>query len=77
VSRAVCSLDQLVQYSKPLLLRDSVTALPNGIIAYKGGDLVEEIREIKKQAYFETYDIYKKFPETYFQEKKLVYLQLH
>lgn len=77
VSRAVCSLEQLVQYSKPLLLRDSVTALPNGIIAYKGGDLVEEIREIKKQAYFETYDIYKKFPETYFQEKKLVYLQLH
>ncbi|MBK6859657.1 MAG: 16S rRNA (guanine(527)-N(7))-methyltransferase RsmG [Saprospiraceae bacterium] len=77
VSRAVCSLDQLIQYSKPLLLRDAVTALPNGVLAYKGGDLTEEIREIKKKAYFETYDIHQKFPEAYFQEKKLVYLQLH
>lgn len=77
VSRAVCSLDQLVQYSKPLLLRDAVTALPNGVFAYKGGDLTEEIREIKKKAYFEIYDIHQKFPEPYFEEKKLVYLQLH
>lgn len=77
VSRAVCSLDLLIQYSKPLLLQTSVTALPNGVIAYKGGDLTEEIRDIKKKAYFEIYDIHQKFPEPYFQEKKLVYLQLH
>ncbi len=77
ISRAVCSLDQLIAYSKPLLLKESKSALPNGLIAYKGGDLIEEIKAIKKKAYFEVYDIFKKFPEEYFNEKKLVYLQLH
>lgn len=77
VSRAVTTLNQLCILCKPLVLRDSVTALPNGIIAYKGGDIKEEIKEIKSKAYYEIWNIYDEFPEDYFQEKQLIYLQLH
>ncbi|MBK6544657.1 MAG: 16S rRNA (guanine(527)-N(7))-methyltransferase RsmG [Saprospiraceae bacterium] len=77
VSRAVCSLDQLCNYSKSIIKKQSITALPNGVIAYKGGDLNEELKAIKNKAYYEIWDIYDLFPEAYFLEKKLVYLQLH
>ncbi len=77
VSRAVTTLNQLCILGKPLIKKDSVTALPNGIIAYKGGNINEEIKEIKSKAYYEIWNIYDKFPEDYFMEKQLVYLQLH
>jgi 16S rRNA (guanine527-N7)-methyltransferase len=77
VSRAVTTLAQLCTLCKPLLLKDDVTALPSGIIAYKGGDIKNELKEIKSRAYYEVWDIYDHFPEEYFLEKYLVYLQLH
>lgn len=75
ISRAVCSLAMLGQYSRHLLAKKSVCPLPNGIIAYKGGNLNAEIGEIQKQYYFEIWDIHSKFPEPYFEEKKLIYMQ--
>ncbi|MBK8954423.1 MAG: 16S rRNA (guanine(527)-N(7))-methyltransferase RsmG [Saprospiraceae bacterium] len=75
VSRAVCSLALLAQYSRHLLHNKYICPLPNGIIAYKGGDLTSEIREIQKQHYYEIWDIHTKFPNPYFEEKKLVYMQ--
>lgn len=77
VSRAVTSLEQLAVYARPLLLKNSVTAQPNGVIAYKGGDLKDEIAAIRNRAYYELWPIHEKFPEDYFLEKQLVYLQLH
>ncbi len=77
ISRAVTSLHQLCVLSKPLIRKKSITAQPNGIIAYKGGNLKPEIVEIKSKAYYEIWDIYDKFPEDYFLEKQLVYLQLY
>lgn len=75
VSRAVCSVQQLVQYSQHLLLSKPVAPLPNGILAYKGGDLSEELMPVLDHHYVEIWEIYEKFPELYFQEKKLVYIQ--
>ncbi|MBK9109281.1 MAG: 16S rRNA (guanine(527)-N(7))-methyltransferase RsmG [Saprospiraceae bacterium] len=75
ISRAVCTLSLLSQYSNDLLYKKSICPLPNGIIAYKGGDLKNEINDIQKQHYYEIWDIHSKFPEPYFIEKKLVYLQ--
>ena len=77
VSRGVTTLNQLCSLSKPLIQRDSLTALPNGIIAYKGGNLKDEIKEITSKAYYEIWNIHDIFPEDYFVEKQLVYLQLH
>jgi 16S rRNA (guanine527-N7)-methyltransferase len=77
VSRAVTTLNQLCILSKPLIRKDSVTALPNGVIAYKGGNITEEIKEIKSKAYYEIWNIRDRFPEDYFDEKYLIYLQLH
>lgn len=75
VSRAVCSLGQLTYYANHLLLKKSVCPLPNGILAYKGGDLREELQAVMKDHYTEVWDIYSRFPEEYFKEKKLVFCQ--
>jgi 16S rRNA (guanine527-N7)-methyltransferase len=77
ISRAVTRLNQLCILAKPLIKKVSITAQPNGIIAYKGGNLTEEIKEIKSKAYYEIWDIYDVLHEDYFIEKALVYLQLH
>lgn len=77
VSRGVTSLNQLCILSKPLIKKDSITALPNGIIAYKGGNLKAEIKEITSKSYYEIWNIHEQFKEDYFKEKYLVYLQLH
>jgi 16S rRNA (guanine527-N7)-methyltransferase len=77
VSRAVTTLPNLCILGKPLIKKDSITALPNGVIAYKGGAIQEEIKDIRSMAYYENWNIYQQFPEEYFKEKHLVYLQLH
>lgn len=75
VSRAVTDLAQLSLYARHLLLKNSIAAMPNGLIAYKGGNLKDELNSISSRAYLEMWSIYDKFPEDYFLEKKLVYLQ--
>lgn len=75
VSRAVTDLAQLSIYARPLLFKKSIAAMPNGLVAYKGGDLKDELNSISSRAYLETWSIYDKFPEEYFIEKKLIYIQ--
>jgi 16S rRNA (guanine527-N7)-methyltransferase len=74
VSRAVAPLKDLWQWSKPVLKKKSSNeALPNGLICLKGGDLAAEISESgTKPRLMEIADI---FPEEYFKEKYLVYVQ--
>ncbi len=76
ISRAVTQLDQLIQYARHLVQVKSVTALPNGLIAYKGGDLKDELGILPKGVYLEVWNIHDRFPEPFFEEKKLVYVQL-
>ncbi|WP_236974712.1 16S rRNA (guanine(527)-N(7))-methyltransferase RsmG [Membranihabitans maritimus] len=76
VSRAVASLQKLVNWSGPLISREGVNPIPNGLLALKGGDLKQEIAELAQGTYCEVTPITKYFNEEYFSEKKLIYVQL-
>lgn len=75
ISRAVATLHELLNWSFDKWKKEQINALPNGLIAYKGGDLNLEIKDIKKGNYIEKWDIFDKFPEPYFTEKYLIYVQ--
>lgn len=74
ISRAVAPLHQLLEWSNPLLLSKSIHALPNGLIAYKGGDLKEELNNIPSHYFAESWPIREKISEEYFETKYLVYV---
>ena len=74
VTRAVAPLDKLMAWSRKHISKDHKHALPNGLIALKGGNLKEEFKAIKKD-YYEKYIISKWFKEEYFKEKYIVYVQ--
>jgi 16S rRNA (guanine527-N7)-methyltransferase len=73
VSRAVAPLQNLWQWSRPLLKKPSATQHRNpGLICLKGGDLAAEIAESGcKPTVLEMYEI---FPEEYFKEKYLLFV---
>ncbi|MGE5357354.1 MAG: 16S rRNA (guanine(527)-N(7))-methyltransferase RsmG [Deltaproteobacteria bacterium] len=75
VTRAVASIDVLQNWCIPLLKVASVGEMPSGIFAYKGGDYRTELKKIKKTNYIEINNIYDVFPEEYFKEKVIIYLQ--
>jgi 16S rRNA (guanine527-N7)-methyltransferase len=75
VTRAVAQLDQLVKWSRHLINKQQVHALPNGFLALKGGDVREEIKALGKSQYAETNSITKFFKVAYFEEKSVVYVQ--
>ena len=75
VTRAVAKLDQLVRWSMRLIHENDQHALPNGLIALKGGDLKKEVRTVPKGNYSEVTKLQKLLPEAYFEEKSLVYVQ--
>ena len=73
--RAVASLDKLVDWSFPLIKRAQQHALPNGLIALKGGDVKSEIKALPRSAYSEVYPLSDFFDEEYYQEKYIIYVQ--
>jgi len=75
LTRGVSSIQQLLWWSRPLLKKKHTHAFPNGLIAYKGGDLRKELKEIRRGEYFEKRAIYEVFPEEYFKEKYIIYVQ--
>lgn len=74
VSRAVAPLSHLMEWSTPLLLHKSINALPNGLIAYKGGDLKEEMDQIRGRKMIDCWPLKEKLTEPYFDTKFLVYV---
>lgn len=70
VSRAVTTMPQFLQWAKPLLTKESRNPLPNGIFYLKGGDLREELKNIPH----EIFNISDFFTESFFEEKKVVYV---
>jgi len=76
VSRAVTRSKNMISLCRKNLKKESTHGLPNGIIALKGGDLKEELQEIKQSAYYESLPLKDYFEEDYFVTKSLVYIQL-
>ena len=72
VSRAVMPLPDLLKIVKKNISKEQHTALPNGIICLKGGDLQEEMRPFRNLV--EISDISKFFSEEWFKEKNIIYL---
>lgn len=76
INRAVARLQKLLGWSGKLISDRQINPIPNGLISLKGGDLREEIKEIKKQySYVEQVAISDFFEEEYFNEKYIIYVQ--
>lgn len=71
VSRAVMPQPDLVRLAKKNISSEQKNALPNGIIALKGGDLSEELKSLKSHT--EVVNIENYFKEPFFSTKKIVY----
>ena len=77
VTRAVAKLPQLWSWARPMLAQNAQHALPNGLIAYKGGTkarMKEELASLHRSVYREVFPIRDFFKDEYFWEKFLVYV---
>lgn len=72
VSRAAMPLEVLVQYSRNLFLKEQRNALPNGIIALKGGNLTEELKPYRNRV--ELAELESFLGHDYFHQKYAVFL---
>lgn len=70
VSRAVMPQPELVRLCRKNIAKEQRNALPNGVIALKGGELDEELKGMKTS---EVVDISNYFDEDFFETKKIVY----
>ena len=77
VSRAVASLDKLVEWSFPLLSRHERNIFPNGLWTLKGGRVEDEIQSLPNpgEHYWEVIPLSEVYEEAWFEEKYLLYLQ--
>lgn len=73
VSRAVAPLSELLTWTKGKYSGEQRNALPNGLICLKGGDLKEEIAQVKSQYIVEEYKVSNDFSDSFFETKKVVY----
>jgi 16S rRNA (guanine527-N7)-methyltransferase len=74
VSRAVTRLKEFYQWIHRKVKKNSVHDLDNGILYLKGGDLDEELAELKKR--YSLYDLSSYFKEEFFETKRVVYVPL-
>lgn len=71
VSRAVMPQPDLIKLVRKNITKSQRNALPNGIIALKGGDLQNEVSQLKEPTEIIGIDNY--FDEPFFETKKIVY----
>ncbi len=72
VSRAVTQLKDFYPWVQNKFEKESINAIPNGILYLKGGDLTSEIKESRLDA--EVYPLSDYFNESFFETKSLVYI---
>jgi 16S rRNA (guanine527-N7)-methyltransferase len=72
VSRAVANMSKFLNLTKGRIIKGGHNSLNNGIIYLKGGNLSEELKNIKNQMY----NISDYFEEDFFVTKKIVYLAI-
>lgn len=74
VSRAVTQMKEFHNWVQSKIKKESLHTLDNGILYLKGGNLDEELEELKNP--YSIYDLHKHFEEEFFETKKVVYLPL-
>jgi len=70
VSRAVTNMPNFMNLTKGRVIKGGHNSLSNGIIYLKGGNLSEELKNIKNKMY----NISDYFEEEFFETKKIVYV---
>ena len=75
VSRAVTRMKEFHSWVKDKIKKENLHSLANGILYLKGGDLDEEMAELKKP--FEIFNLSDYFQEEFFETKKVVYVPLN
>jgi 16S rRNA (guanine527-N7)-methyltransferase len=72
VSRAVTRLNTFYHWVKNKFMKGGFNDLENGILYLKGGDLREEIKELRLKT--KVYELSEYFEEEFFETKKLVHI---
>lgn len=75
VSRAVTSLPVFYKWVYHKVKKNSFNTLNNGLLYLKGGDIAEELATLYPQK-IDIYPIDIWFNETYFKEKKIIYMPI-
>jgi len=71
VTRAVAKMSLLIEWSKGKFNKNSNNSIPNGIIALKGGNVNDELKNIQQK---KIVDIKNIFDSHYFLDKKIIYV---
>lgn len=74
VTRAVAKTKKICNWTKHLFKDYHEHKLKNGIIALKGGDLIDELNEVRYKN--QVFPIHNYFNEEFFNSKKIVYVQM-
>lgn len=75
ITRAVAKLPVLLSWTGNKISSKHINAIPNGLVALKGGDLRAEIKPVRKKEYVEQISIGDYYDEPFFDEKFIVYVQ--
>lgn len=75
VSRAVTRIKEFYGWVNQKVTEKSIHDLDNGILYLKGGDLDEELAELKRM--HSVYNLSDYFTEEFFETKKVVYVPIH
>ena len=75
VSRAVTRMKEFYGWVNTKVKDDSIHTLDNGILYLKGGELEEEMDELKRP--YRLYNLPDYFQEEFFETKKVVYMPVH
>jgi len=75
VSRAVTRMKEFYGWVQDKIKTNSTHTLDNGILYLKGGDLDEELNELKRP--YSLYELSEYFKEEFFETKKVVYMPVH
>lgn len=75
VSRAVMPMPDLVRLVRKNIAKEQRNALPNGVIALKGGDLTAELSSFKHSS--DTWEIASFFSDDFFETKQVAFVAVH
>ncbi len=74
VSRAVTRMKEFYGWINTKVKKESIHSLDNGILYLKGGELDEEMNELKRP--YSVYNLPDYFKEEFFETKKVIYVPL-
>lgn len=73
ISRAVTAMPKFLKWTKGKFLKNNDHSFANGIFYLKGGDLSEEMKDVKKTIQY--FNISEFFENEFFETKKVVYVR--